>query len=53
MRRGLQAAVSAMTAPRHPQTTMDLNEIGIWLPNDNVTQNQPRRDPVAVTRLTT
>jgi len=45
MRRGLQAAVAKMMAPRHPHATIDLIEFGIWLSNSNGTQKPARRDP--------
>src|SRR5271170_5191364 len=45
MRRGLQAAATNTMAVRHPQATIDLIEIGIKLPNGNVTQNNARRAP--------
>jgi hypothetical protein len=45
MRRGLQAAAANTMAVRHPPATIDLIEIGIKLPNGNVTQNKARRVP--------
>jgi hypothetical protein len=45
MRRGLQAAAANTMAVRHPPATIDLIEIGIKLPNRNVTQNNARQVP--------
>src|ERR1700722_1523341 len=47
IRRGLQATVAVMTAPKHPQAMIDLIEICIQLPIRNGTQKWPRRGPRA------
>jgi hypothetical protein len=45
MRRGLQAAVAKITAPKHPHAKTDFIKFAIWFPTTNGTQKRPRRDP--------
>ncbi len=53
IRRGEHAALPNKAAHSHPQRRIFWVEYGMKLPTCNGTQNPLRRDPEAVTRLTT